>query len=121
MQPRKDPWGSLHIDLKLKATILTGFLLTIIAELFTGGANAKLAAAETLDAPPLTPAAHHWRMLAIISFLSGAVLLLVASIMFCMKPELLLDEILGWSGIGCIQLSVICGLRYATINRRTHQ
>ena len=104
MQPRKDPWGSLHIDLKLKATILTGFLLTIIAELFTGGANAKLAAAETLDAPPLTP-----------------VLLLVASIMFCMKPELLLDEILGWSGIGCIQLSVICGLRYATINRRTHQ
>jgi hypothetical protein len=96
------------------SSILTIFL-SILSPL--GFAKRGVDAAEALDAPPVTPSAQRYRGIAFCFFLVAAALLLTAGLVDCFADARLASEVFGWSGIGCLQICVTCGLRYKAVNR----
>ena len=89
------------------------FLLHIIAT------KTRLAAVEAFGRPPRTQGGRRWRMLALALFVAASVLMLAAGLTFVVGRRSALSETLGWSGVACLQLCVVCGLRYAVVNRDT--
>lgn len=89
------------------------FLLHIIAT------RTRLAAVEAFGMPPRTRQASHWRMFALALFVAASGLMLAAASTFVVGQRNALSEALGWSSVACLQLCVVCGLRYAVVNRDT--
>ena len=93
-----------------------GFIVGIILEFVT--AHTRLSVVESFETPPQNIRASRWRLAALLLFLAFACLLLTAAILHTAAGKPQLGEIFGWSGIVCFELSVLCGLRYAVVNRR---
>jgi hypothetical protein len=74
-------------------------------------------AAAAFEAVPTNPSAWFYRKAALCFFLLGALLFLAASVIDVLANARAIGEIFGWSGSGCLQVSVICGLRYSVANR----
>ncbi len=70
------------------------------------------------DAAPTNPSATLYRKAALCFFLVGAFLFLTASLIDVLANARAIGEVFGWSGIGCVQICVLCGLRYSAINRK---
>lgn len=87
------------------------FLLHIIAT------KTRLRAVEAFGSPPRTRQARYWRTIALTLFLGASAFMFSAGLTFAVGRCGALSEILGWSGVACIQLCVFCGLRYAVVNR----
>jgi hypothetical protein len=75
-------------------------------------------AAEAFEAAPTNPTAAFYRNVALYFFLTGAFLLLAAALVDTLANNRTAYEVIGWPGIGCAQVSLFCGLRYATVNKR---
>jgi hypothetical protein len=75
-------------------------------------------AAAAFEAAPTNPSAWFYRKAALCFFLLGAFLFLAASVIDVLANARAIEEIFGWSGIGCFQVCVLCGLRYSAINNR---
>lgn len=95
---------------------MSSFFFGIIVDLLTGASRTCLKAAEAFETPPRTPQASRCRGVALTLFMTSAGLLLAAALTFVLAPQKALNEILGWSGVACLQLCVVCGVRYAIIN-----
>jgi len=95
---------------------LTSFILAILADVFSGSAKQRLEAAEAFETPPQNPTARRWATLTLILFLATSTILLAAALTDWLgnRP---LSEVFGWTGIVCFQTCVICGVRYASINK----
>jgi hypothetical protein len=65
----------------------------------------------------LTVHARHYRAAAFSLFMIAAALLMTAALVDALADARLASECFGWSGIGCLHLCVICGLRYKAGNR----
>jgi hypothetical protein len=98
--------------------VMGSFLLSILADLITGASKQRIAAAEALGAPPVSPAARGYRSVALWLFLASSVLLLGAALADTIAGARSLSEVFGWSGIGCLQVCVFCGIRYASVNKK---
>lgn len=94
-------------------------LLSILADLITGASKQRLAAAEAFEAPPINPAARRYRIVALCLFATSSVLLLTAALVDTVAGARSLSEVFGWSGIGCLQVCVLCGIRYAAVNKKS--
>lgn len=94
------------------------FLLSMLADLLTGASKQRLAAAEAFEAPPISPAARRYRIAALCLFMAASVLLLAAALVDTIAGSRSLSEVFGWSGIGCFQVCVFCGIRYAVVNKQ---
>jgi hypothetical protein len=77
----------------------------------------RLAAVEAFGTPPRSRQARRWRTIALALFTAASALMLAAAFTFEVGRPNVVSETLGWSGIACIQLCVVCGLRYAAANR----
>lgn len=97
---------------------MTGFILAILADVFSGSAKQRMDAAAAFSDPPRNPAARRWARLALLLFLMTSALLVTSALIDWQIGDRLICEIFGWSGIVCFQLCVACGLRYAIINNR---
>jgi hypothetical protein len=75
-------------------------------------------AAEALERPAATPEAKGYRVAAVWFFFAMAALMLSAAIVFVVAGPVVASDVLGWSGIACLQLCLFCGLRYGALNRR---
>jgi|ERR1700677_3220035 hypothetical protein len=75
-------------------------------------------AAAAFEAAPTNCSAWLYRKAALCFFLLGAFLFLAASVIDVLANARAIGEVFGWSGIGSLQISVICGLRYSVVNRR---
>ncbi|HEV3303778.1 MAG TPA: hypothetical protein VG055_29260 [Planctomycetaceae bacterium] len=75
-------------------------------------------AVAAFEAAPRNPSATFYRKAALCFFLVGATLLLTAALVDVLANARAIGEVFGWSGIGCVQVSVLCGLRYSVVNRR---
>ncbi len=93
-------------------------LLNIALDLLTGSSRKAIDAAEALEQPATNAKAQRYRTLAVVFFLLTSAFLLSAAIAFTLAPQNILNEVLGWTGIVCLHLCVVCGLRYAVLNRR---
>jgi hypothetical protein len=77
-----------------------------------------IAAAAGFEAAPTNPSAMLFRKAAVCFFLVGAFLFLTACLFDVLANARAIGEIFGWSGIGCLQVCVLCGLRYSVVNNR---
>ncbi|MBN2023461.1 MAG: hypothetical protein JW809_11795 [Pirellulales bacterium] len=93
------------------------FLLTMLADLFTGMTERRLDAAEAFGAPPVNPTARRYARAALALILAAAALFLIAALVHVLIGPGILGEAIGWSGVVCLELCVLCGLRYAAVNR----
>jgi len=75
-------------------------------------------AAAAFEAAPANPSAKFYRKAALCFFLLGATLLLTAALVDVLANARAIGEVFGWSGIGCFQVCVLCGLRYSVVNKR---
>jgi hypothetical protein len=75
-------------------------------------------AAAAFDAAPSNPSATFYRKAALCFFLLGATLFLTAALVHVLANARAIGEVFGWSGIGCFQVCVLCGLRYSVVNKR---
>ncbi len=94
------------------------FFFNIALDLATRSTQKALYAAEELEKPAASPVAQRYRTGAVVLFLLTSALLVCAAIAFTVAPQNVIHEILGWTGIVCLHLCVLCGLRYSTVNRR---
>jgi hypothetical protein len=94
------------------------FLFPMLADLITGASKKRLAAAEAFESPPISPAARRYRIVALCFFMLASALLLIAALVDTIAGSRSLSEVFGWSGIGCIQICVLCGIRYAAVNKK---
>ena len=94
------------------------FNLSMLIQLVSGAANQRLKAAVAFDAAPLNPSAQRLRSTALCLFLGAAALLLTAAVVDVCLGARLHSEVLGWTGIVCLNICVVCGTRYAVVNRR---
>ena len=99
---------------------MLSFLINIAFDLVTGSSRKALDAAEALEQTARNPKAQRFRTLAVVFFLLTSMLLASAAIAFSSAPNNIADELLGWTGIACLHVSVFCGLRYAVHNRNTN-
>jgi hypothetical protein len=98
--------------------VMGSFLLLILAVLITGASKPLIAAAEALGVPLISPAARHYRSVALCLFMASSGLLLAAALADTVAGARSLSEVLGWSGIGCLLMCVFCGNRYASANKK---
>ena len=97
-------------------TLLT-ILFNIVTDLVTGSSQESLDAVDALEKPAISPIAQRYRTAAVVFFLCAAAFLFSAALAFAIGPQNVLNEILGWTGIVCLYICVLCGLRYSAINR----
>jgi hypothetical protein len=74
-------------------------------------------AAAAFEAAPSNPSATFYRKAALCFFLLAATLLLTAALVDVLANARAIGEVFGWSGIGCFQVCVLCGLRYSVVNK----
>ena len=74
-------------------------------------------AAAAFEAAPRNPCATFYRKAALCFFLVGATFLLTAALVDVLANARAIGEVFGWSGIGCFQVCVLCGLRYSVVNK----
>jgi hypothetical protein len=98
--------------------VMGSFLLSILTDLATGASKRRIAAAEAFGAPPISPAARRLRSVALWLFMASSGLLLAAVLADTVAGARSLSEVFGWSGIGCLQVCVFCGIRYASVNKK---
>lgn len=91
----------------------------MLADVFSGAAKQRLDAAEAFETPPLNPAARRWATLALVLFVTTSSLFVAAALIDWFTGNRFVSEVLGWSGIVCLQLCVVCGIRYASVNKTT--
>jgi hypothetical protein len=70
------------------------------------------------EAAPRNSSATFYRKAARCFFLVGATLFLTAALVDVLANARAIGEVFGWSGIGCFQVCVLCGLRYSVANKR---
>ena len=75
-------------------------------------------AAAGFEAAPRNASAKFYRKAALGFFLLAATLFLTAALVDVLANARAIGEVFGWSGIGCVQVSVLCGLRYSVVNQR---
>jgi hypothetical protein len=92
------------------------FLLKVCVEFVLAWKRMK--AVEAFDAPPANAAAKRYRQIALCSFLAASVLFLTAALLDTVANARPVGNVFGFSGIACIEICVICGLRYAAVNAR---
>lgn len=101
------------------------FLLHLVADLFSGNSTRRLDAIAALDSAPTNLSARRYRKAALCFFLFAAFLLLTASLIDTIAGALPARNafgwsgVCGWSGVVCLQASMLCVLRYRTTNKRT--
>ncbi len=100
---------------------MTSFIFAMLADVFFGSAKQRIDAAEAFDTPPRNPTARCWATLALALFLATSFLLLIATLIDWFTAKRLLSEVFGWTGIVCMQLCVVCGTRYAVVNKPISQ
>ena len=93
------------------------FLLGMIVDIASGGAAACLAAAEAFETPPRNPTARRWAAIALSLFFLTSSMMLTAALVDCFAGRRFIAECFGWTGIVFLQLCVVCGVRYAVVNR----
>jgi hypothetical protein len=74
-------------------------------------------AAAAFEAAPRNPSATFYRKPALCFFLVGATFLLTAALVDVLANARAIGEVFGWSGIGCFQVCVLCGLQYSVVNK----
>jgi len=104
---------------ELVTNTMGSFLFSTLFDLITGSAKQRLDAAEAFEAPPANPVAQRYRTIAFCFFMATSALLLSAALVDWFFNMRLVGEILGWSGIVCLHVCVICGIRYAVVNGAT--
>jgi hypothetical protein len=92
--------------------------LSMLVDLITGAGKQRLAAAESFEAPPISPEARRYRVVALCLFVASSALLLATALVDTGAGARSLSEVFGWSGIGCLQMCVLCGVRYAAVNKQ---
>lgn len=95
-----------------------GFLLVLLSDLLSGTTTRRLAAAEAFGSRPDNPAARRCRIVALCFFMAASSLLLTAALAETLSKARAASEVFGWSGIACLQVCVLCGIRYAVVNKR---
>jgi len=96
---------------------MTSFILAMLADVFSGSARQRIDAAEAFETPPRNPVARRWATRALILFIATSTLFLAAALTDWFTGNRFVSEIFGWSGIVCLQLCVVCGVRYAIVNK----
>jgi hypothetical protein len=97
---------------------MESFLLSILTDLINGASKQRIAAAEAFEAPPISSVARRYRFVALCLFMIASALLLTAALVDTLAKWRSLSEAFGWSGIGCFQVCVVCGIRYAAVNKK---
>ena len=93
------------------------FLLGMVVDIASGATATRLAAAEAFETPPRNPKARRWAAIALSLFLLASAMMLTAALVDWFTGQRFLSECFGWTGIACLQLCVVFGLRYAVANR----
>jgi hypothetical protein len=73
---------------------------------------------QALDRPATSRKAQRYRTAVVCFFLIAALSLLSAAIVFVINEPIFVSNVLGWSGIVFLHISIACGLRYKAINSR---
>jgi hypothetical protein len=89
----------------------------MLTDIFSGAANRRLDSVEAFETPPLNPHAKRWATIALMLFCATSMLFLAAALVDWFTGNRFVSEILGWSGIVAFQLCVVCGIRYAAVNK----
>lgn len=106
-------------DRRVYGITMFWFMVNIALDVVTGSGQKGLAAAEALEKPAISSAAQRYRTAAVILFLLTSAFLFSAAIAYTIAPHIVINEILGWTGIVCLHACVLCGLRYAVVNSAT--
>ena len=93
------------------------FIFGMVCDIALGTTRKRLAVAEALESRPRNRAGARIRGIALWLFLISAFLILMAAISHSVAGMPFLGELLGWSGIVGLELCVVCGARYAIVNR----
>jgi len=93
------------------------FFLGMIADIVSGAAATRIRAAEAFETPPRNRIAKRWTTIALTLFLLASTLMLTAALVDWFTGRRFIAECLGWTGVVCLQLCVVCGVRYAVVNR----
>ncbi len=100
---------------------MLAFLLGMIVDIATGATATRLAAAEAFETPPKNSAARRWAAIALSLFLLASAMMLTAALVDWFTGQRFIAECFGWTGIVFLQLCVVCGVRYAVVNRNADQ
>jgi hypothetical protein len=73
--------------------------------------------AAAFETHPRNPSMRFYRKVALGFFLGAAGLFLTASLVDTVLNARAVGEVFGWSAIGCLQVCVLCGLRYSAIGK----
>ncbi len=77
----------------------------------------RLALGEAFGSRPTNQAAQRCRIVALFFFMAASVLLLTAALVDTLAKARTASEIFGWSGIACLLVCVLCGIRHAAVNK----
>ncbi len=102
---------------KPQRRFMIAFLLGMIADIVSGSAATRIRAAEAFETPPTNPTARRWATIALTLFLLTSALMLTAALVDWFTGRRFIAECFGWTGVACLQLCVVCGVRYAIVNR----
>jgi hypothetical protein len=94
---------------------MVGILLQMFSS--TPSAIRFLDAVEAIETSPMTCAAWRYLVMTMFFLMTGAALLLAAALMDSLAEAHRASEILGYSGLGCLQAFGFCGIRYKAVNR----
>jgi hypothetical protein len=98
---------------------MVALVFSFLAHLITGaGWYSALAA---FGEPPANAGARRYRVAAFCLLLTGAALVLTAAFVESFAQARDASEVFGWSGLVCLELCVICGIRYASVNRTANR
>jgi hypothetical protein len=70
-----------------------------------------------IEAPPANRATKRYQVIAFCSFMAFSALLLTAALVETLAQARPVSEVLGWSGIACLQVCAFCVIRYPVVNR----
>tara|TARA_R110002049_G_C9140834_1_gene559609 strand:+ start:1192 stop:1701 length:510 start_codon:yes stop_codon:yes gene_type:complete len=96
------------------------FLLGMITDIVSGAAATRIRASEAFETPPRNTTARRWAAFALNLFLLTSSLMLGAALVDWFTGRRFLAECLGWTGVACLQLCVVCGVRYAIVNQNVN-
>ena len=91
-------------------------ILGMLGDVISGSAKQRVSAVEAFDTPPLNITARRWAAFTLVMFLAASILLLSAALVDVLLGNRRLSEICGWTGIVGLQLCVVGGLRYKSVN-----
>ncbi|TWU50675.1 hypothetical protein Poly51_39680 [Rubripirellula tenax] len=92
------------------------FLLAIAVDLLTGSTRKALEAVESFERPPVSPSTRWLRTTALLFFLLASGCLLSAGVIFALNPNNVANEFVGWTGVVCLHVCLLCAFRYSYVN-----